>query len=169
MYNAEVQKHVKIGEQLLAMSSQDLETKLGMRNSLHRKKVLLALQAKQSGTTDQPGGLDHQWVVRWLDDVGLPQYKDTFLESRIDGRVLNFLTVDDLFQLKVTNLLHHLSIKRGIQVLRMNDFEPGCLKRRAANPEERDRRSLPTEVALWSNHRVSINYNKLLCIYSVAS
>ena len=36
--------------------------------------------------------------------------------SRVDGRVLNFLTVDDLFQLKVTNQLHHLSIKHGIQV-----------------------------------------------------
>ena len=36
---------------------------------------------------------------------------------RVDGRVLNFLTVEDLFQLKVTNQLHHLSIKRGIQVL----------------------------------------------------
>ena len=36
--------------------------------------------------------------------------------SRVDGRVLNFLTVDDLFHLKVTNQLHHLSIKHGIQV-----------------------------------------------------
>ena len=35
---------------------------------------------------------------------------------RVDGRVLNFLTVEDLFQLKVTNQLHHLSIKRGVQV-----------------------------------------------------
>ena len=57
-----------------------------------------------------------QWVTRWLDDVGLPQYKDSFLEARVDGRVLNFLTVDDLFQLKVTNQLHHLSLRRGIQV-----------------------------------------------------
>ena len=30
---------------------------------------------------------------RWLDDVGLPQYKDSFLEARVDGRkvfLLNF-------------------------------------------------------------------------------
>ena len=70
-------------------------------------------------------------MLRWLDDVGLPQYKDAFLEARVDGRVLNVLTVDDLFQLKITNQLHHLSIKRGIQVLRMRNFEQGCLKRRA--------------------------------------
>ena len=100
MYNAEVRRHIKIGEQLLALSSHDLESKLGMRSSLHRKKVLLALQAKQEQhnqqqqqqqqpdmplartTVDLPGRLDHQWVVRWLDDVGLPQYKDAFLEAR---------------------------------------------------------------------------------------
>lgn len=80
---------------------------------LCRKKILLALQAKQDSATskDLPGRLDHQWVVRWLDDVGLPQYKDAFLEARIDGRVLNFITVEDLFTLRVTNLLHHLSLR----------------------------------------------------------
>ncbi len=157
MYNAEVRKHVKLGEQLLALSSHDLEHKLGMRSSLHRKKVLLALQAKQDPSSiaqDLPGKLDHQWVVRWLDDVGLPQYKDAFLEARVDGRVLNFLTAEDLFQMRVTNLLHHLSVRRGIQVLRQSEFEPSCLRRRAASPEERDRTSAPPEVALWTNHRV---------------
>ena len=40
----------------------------------------------------------------------------------MDGRVLNFLTVDDLFQLKVTNQLHHLSLRRGIQVIGLLSF-----------------------------------------------
>ena len=103
-----------------------------MRNILHRKKILMALDArrkKEDGITYQDKDnensymrlnlerLDHQWVVRWLDDVGLPQYKDRFLESRVDGRVLNLLTVDDvLIGLRISNHLHHLSIKRGIQV-----------------------------------------------------
>jgi hypothetical protein len=64
------------------------------------------------------GILDYQWVIRWLDDVGLPQYKDRFLESRLDGRMLHLLTVGDLFQMRITNMLHHLSFKSGIQVLR---------------------------------------------------
>ena len=55
--------------------------------------------------------------------------------------------------LKVSNLLHHLSLRRGIQVLRQNGFSPSCLKRRAS-PEEKERNSLPIEVSLWSNHRV---------------
>ena len=101
-----------------------------MRNSLHRKKILIALQARKKkeecgnqSKTDinymslNLERLDHQWVVRWLDDVGLPQYKDRFLEARVDGRVLNLLTVDDvLIGLRISNQLHHLSIKRGIQV-----------------------------------------------------
>jgi len=153
MYSNEVKRHVKTGEQLATFTSSDLEVKLGVRHGLHRKKVMLALLAKMQKSEDPSGNLDHQWVVRWLDDVGLPQYKDAFLEARIDGRVLNFLTVDDLFQLKVTNLLHHLSLKRGIQVLRDNQFDPTCLKRRG-NPGERDSQIVHSDVALWTNHRV---------------
>ena len=112
------------------VNSYELETKLNMRNSLHRKKILIALHARrkkeESGNQNRTHSntmtlnlerLDHQWVVRWLDDVGLPQYKDRFLEARVDGRVLNLLTVDDvLIGLRISNQLHHLSIKRGIQV-----------------------------------------------------
>jgi len=29
----------------------------------------------------------------WLDDIGLPQYKDQFIEARIDGRMLHCLTI----------------------------------------------------------------------------
>lgn len=29
----------------------------------------------------------------WLDDIGLPQYKDQFNEGRVDGQMLRFLTV----------------------------------------------------------------------------
>ena len=35
---------------------------------------------------------------------------------QVDGRLLNLLTVDDLSFLRVSNLLHHYSIRRGIQV-----------------------------------------------------
>ena len=32
-------------------------------------------------------------ITGWLDDIGLPQYKDTFYDARVDGRVLHHLTV----------------------------------------------------------------------------
>ena len=77
------------------------------------------MKARQDANIEaSQGGLDHHWVTRWLDDVGLPQYKDTFFEARVDGRVLNVLTIEDLLcHMKITNLLHHLSIRRGIQVI----------------------------------------------------
>merc|ERR1712038_1741107 len=49
----------------------------------------------------------------------------------------------------VGSLLHHLSIRRAIQVLRQKNFDPNCLKRRSS-PEENDR----DVVQLWTNHRV---------------
>lgn len=37
----------------------------------------------------------------WLDDIGLPQYKDQFHESRVDGRMLQYLTVVRIFPFSV--------------------------------------------------------------------
>lgn len=44
-----------------------------------------------------------------------------------------FFLQDDLLSLKVVSVLHHLSIKRAIQVLRINNFEPNCLRRRPSD------------------------------------
>merc|ERR1712029_152160 len=149
MYNTDLKKHILVGSHLLKMTSNDLEAKLNMKSAMHRKKLSLALKDKKDKEGAQ-GGLDHHWVTRWLDDVGLPQYKDTFFEARVDGRVLNVLTIEDLLvHLKITNLLHHLSIRRGIQVLRQNNFAPDALKRRAIPGD-----SEAHNVSLWSNHRV---------------
>lgn len=32
-------------------------------------------------------------ISGWLDDIGLPQYKDQFHEARVDGRMIQYLTV----------------------------------------------------------------------------
>merc|ERR1719300_708732 len=151
-YCGEVQRHIGTGADLARLAGPDLEAKLGIRHPLHRKKLVLAMQAKVDTNRPDPAGeLDCAWVLRWLDDVGLPQYKDSFIEARVDGRLLNLLTVDDLSYLKISNLLHHYSIRRGIQVLRQNNFHPDCLKRRADG--EGDGGGC-AEVVLWTNHRV---------------
>ena len=148
-YCPDLQKNIGTGADLARLAGPDLEAKLGIKHPLHRKKLLLAMQAKVDTNRPDPAGeLDCGWVLRWLDDVGLPQYKETFLEARVDGRLLNLLTIDDLSYLKVTNLLHHFSIRRGIEVLRQNNFTADCLKRRAS-PEEGGE-----DVLLWTNHRV---------------
>lgn len=135
----------------------------------------------------------------WLDDIGLPQYKSHFDEARVDGRVLHYLTVvshpdltscciprdemahlsavsqEDLLSLKVGSVLHHLSIKRAIQVLRINAFAPNCLRRRPSDevshrttkkfplclnvsvtnlPSCWQNNITPAEICQWTNHRV---------------
>ncbi|XP_059834566.1 liprin-beta-1b isoform X3 [Hypanus sabinus] len=138
------------GQTLLHASQQDLEKELGIKHPLHRKKLQLALQAFGSEEEDNKGKLDYNWVTRWLDDIGLPQYKTQFDEGRVDGRMLHYMTVDDLLSMKVGSVLHHLSIKRAIQVLRINNFEANCLRRR---PSDENNIS-PAEVSRWTNHRV---------------
>ncbi|XP_046890380.1 liprin-beta-1b isoform X2 [Hypomesus transpacificus] len=141
---------ISSGQTLLQASQQDLEKELGIRHTLHRKKLQLALQALGSEEEDGKGRLDYSWVTRWLDDIGLPQYKTQFDEGRVDGRVLHYMTVDDLLSLKVGSVLHHLSIKRAIQVLRLNSYQPNCLRRRPSD----ENNITPAEVSQWTNHRV---------------
>uniref|UniRef100_H3D541 PPFIA binding protein 1a n=1 Tax=Tetraodon nigroviridis TaxID=99883 RepID=H3D541_TETNG len=149
LYGAQCHGWLQSGQTLLQASQHDLEKELSMRQPLHRKKLRLALQALGSHD-DLRGKLDHNWVTRWLDDIGLPQYKSHFEEARVDGRVLHHMTVEDLLSLKVGSVLHHLSIKRAIQVLRINAFAPNCLRRRPSD----ENNVTPAEICQWTNHRV---------------
>ncbi|NWW68486.1 LIPB2 protein, partial [Ifrita kowaldi] len=141
---------VTSGHTLLTATPQDMEKEMGIKHPLHRKKLVLAIKAINAKQDEKSAQLDHIWVTRWLDDIGLPQYKDQFHESRVDGRMLQYLTVNDLLFLKVTSQLHHLSIKCAIHVLHVNGFNPHCLRRR---PVEENNIS-PSDVVQWSNHRV---------------
>uniref|UniRef100_A0A669R1R4 PPFIA binding protein 2 n=1 Tax=Phasianus colchicus TaxID=9054 RepID=A0A669R1R4_PHACC len=141
---------VTSGHTLLTATPQDMEKEMGIKHPLHRKKLVLAIKSINTKQDEKSAQLDHIWVTRWLDDIGLPQYKDQFHESRVDGRMLQYLTVNDLLFLKVTSQLHHLSIKCAIHVLHINSFNPHCLRRR---PVEESNVS-PSEVVQWSNHRV---------------
>ncbi|XP_063800570.1 liprin-beta-2 isoform X5 [Pseudophryne corroboree] len=141
---------VSTGHTLLTATPQILEKELGIKQPLHRKKLQLAVNAISTKKDEKSGQLDHMWVTRWLDDIGLPQYKDQFHESRVDGRMLQYLTVNDLLFLKVTSQLHHLSIKCAIHVLHANQFSSNCLRRRPADENNLS----PSEVVQWSNHRV---------------
>uniref|UniRef100_A0A8C2EBC5 PPFIA binding protein 2a n=1 Tax=Cyprinus carpio TaxID=7962 RepID=A0A8C2EBC5_CYPCA len=141
---------VDSGQTLLSATPQELEKEICIKHPLHRKKLQLALRAFSNKTMEKSSELDHIWVTRWLDDVGLPQYKDQFYESKVDGRMLQYLTVNDLLFLKVTSQLHHLSIKCAIHVLHVNKFNPNCLRRRPGD----ENKTSPSEVVQWSNHRV---------------
>ncbi|KAJ4938528.1 hypothetical protein JOQ06_003141 [Pogonophryne albipinna] len=141
---------VTSGDTLLSSTMQDIEKEPAIKNPLHRKKLQLAIKTISSKQPDKSAELDYIWVTRWLDDIGLPQYKDQFNEGRVDGQMLQFLTVNELLFLKVTSQLHHLSLKSAIHVLHVNKFNSNCLKRRPSNQNQ----LAPSEVVQWSNHRV---------------
>ncbi|XP_065360803.1 liprin-beta-2 [Calliphora vicina] len=149
----------------------DIEKELCLKSPLHRKKIELAIDELTCKETDplslKAAHLDVGWVMRWLDDIGLPQYKDSFLQAKIDGRMLHHLTMEDLVQLHVTSCLHISSLRRAIQCMRETEWNPDCLIRRstkitkrnsselnenASNVEEHDT-SLEF-IALWTAHRV---------------
>ncbi|XP_075998100.1 liprin-beta-2b isoform X5 [Genypterus blacodes] len=138
------------GQTLLMATPQDREKVLAIKNPLHRKKLHLAIKTVSTKEAEKSSELDHIWVTRWLDDIGLPQYKDQFNDGRVDGQMLQYLTVNELLFLKVTSQLHHLSIKCAIHVLHVNKFNPNCLRRRPGNEGQ----FTPNEVVQWSNHRV---------------
>lgn len=162
------------GEQLANSSDIQLEKMLQLKNHFHLKKLRLAIKIVNK-TADEltmcSSKLDYLSVSKWLDDIGLPQYKELFLENRIDGPVLHHLTVQDLNRLKINTQLHHSSIKTGILILRMNGFDQNCLIRRAlptnvsqlnSDSNHQTNNSIlesthvydPTEVALWTSFRV---------------
>ena len=89
-------------------------------------------------------------LSEWLDDIGLPQYKDIFHEAKVDGRMLYHLNSEDIHNLSIHSELHYLSIKRAIHVLRLNNFDTQCLRRRPSGDERLDK----SEVMLWTNHRI---------------
>jgi len=112
----------------------EVDKGLGITNHLHGKKLRLAL-SELNGDCDKvtkaAAKLDYLWVARWLDDIGLPQYKDAFIDARVDGRVLNYLTIEDLLSMGIKIVLHHSSIRCGIKVLRSINFDLQLLKRRS--------------------------------------
>ncbi|XP_076297800.1 liprin-beta 1 isoform X3 [Lasioglossum baleicum] len=151
-YAGELKRWGATGAKLLECSSQQIEKELEIKNVLHKKKLLYAIESEKSDGADFLGSdkMDNAAVLRWLDDIGLPQHKEAFQNGKIDGRMLHRLTTEDLLNLGVNAQLHAASLRRGIQVLRELYFEFDNLERRSTNDNGAD----GGNVHLWTNHRV---------------
>ncbi|XP_039745592.1 liprin-beta-1 isoform X4 [Pararge aegeria] len=154
---------------LLASASHSaIEKELAIKHPLHKKKIVLALNDLLGGHGDPlltaAGRLDTAWTLRWLEDVGVCGARAAAADAALDGRGLHRLTHTDLHtHLRVAHALHALSIRRGIQVLRDNKFNPETMIRRAPEAEvvevsvegEQETAKTPAaELARWSSHRV---------------
>lgn len=142
-------KWLKVGEDLIVCAPQDIDKELNLRSPLHRKKIILAMNDIADLDSDDflknAGRLDTAWVLRWLDDLGLPQYKDEFMAARVDGRVLHRLTYDDLALMHINSCFHIASLKSGIKLLREQNFNPDCLIRRLGEIEV-------DKIVYWTSH-----------------
>ncbi|WKY14304.1 hypothetical protein Q1695_000112 [Nippostrongylus brasiliensis] len=122
-YVPEVAKYVRSGRHFLNMNYHEYEVMLGIKNTLHRKRLGLLLRKIQEEVENPAYGWDIQKTQKWLEDIGLPQYKDVFTENMIDGLMFSALTAADLVEMRVLNAHHFLCICRSIEYLKMIDFK----------------------------------------------
>ncbi|XP_028163798.1 liprin-beta-2 isoform X3 [Ostrinia furnacalis] len=146
---------------IAAASPQTIDKELAVKHPMHKKKIVLALTDLLGGHGDPmltaSGQLDTAWALRWLEDIGVCGARGAASEAALDGRLLHRLSHSELHaHLRVTHALHALSIRRGIQVLRENKFNPETMIRRAVEGEATggEDGEPATGLARWSSHRV---------------
>lgn len=147
------------GKELISSSISEIDEKFKFKHWLHRKKLILAIQFEKDPNKlfdedkylAKARYLNTSWVLQWLDDIGLPQYKESFSLAAINGTLLNRLTKDDFLMMPFENSdLHFSSLRYGIKVLRKNNFDPECLIRRSNTNKNDD----DCNLSLWTTHRV---------------
>ncbi|CAK1578589.1 unnamed protein product [Parnassius mnemosyne] len=153
---------------IASASHNTIEKELAIKHPMHKKKILLAITDLLGGHGDPlltaAGRLDTAWALRWLEDVGVCGARGAAADAALDGRLLHRLAHAELHaHLRVAHALHALSIRRGIQVLRDNQFNPETMIRRAVEVETRQTSgdgesegegAGVAELARWSSHRV---------------
>nr|VZI40638.1 unnamed protein product [Spirometra erinaceieuropaei] len=130
---------VRTGADIIAANTKKLEQDLGISKPLHLKKLLIHVslrttnQLRASRETSYLPKIDPHpdfSVTAWLEDLGLLVYREVFEYELIDAYVLNELTLADLQNIGITNELHMLSLRRGLQLLRHINFDLSQLSRR---------------------------------------
>lgn len=136
MYADIIEHNIPSGERLATMISSPYNDELvniGILSTLHCKKLRLAVDEALHEYATPLEHLDHRWVAEWLRSVGLSQYQRHFHEGRIDGRMLNFITHEDLNLLEVLTPFHLVSLKRAIQAFRMCGYDKDYLVKPASD------------------------------------
>ncbi|KAI6239102.1 hypothetical protein M3Y99_00613300 [Aphelenchoides fujianensis] len=141
-YVPDAERNVRSGRHLLNMTNAELEKDL--------RCLLNCIERNTSNTLEPADRMDVHQVMLWLDDIGLPQYRDTFAENMIDGQMLLCLTVQDLVEMKIVTAMNHATIARGIQFLRSVDFtHQRMIKTFRADVAQMDK--CPDEVEKWAH------------------
>ncbi|XP_051965052.1 kazrin-A-like isoform X4 [Xyrauchen texanus] len=155
MYIRACADNVKSGKVLLVLTDDDLESVLGISNSMHRRKLRLAIEdyrdAESGHGLSKAADMDHHWVAQaWLTDVGLPQYSQFFHTHLVDGRLLSTLTCTDLEKhMHVSKKAHQKSLLLGIQLLHSLNFDKEILQSKRAECENQN-----VDPVVWTCHRI---------------
>uniref|UniRef100_A0A183CDS3 SAM domain-containing protein n=1 Tax=Globodera pallida TaxID=36090 RepID=A0A183CDS3_GLOPA len=79
---------VRSGRHLLSMLEADFETELGVRSALQRKRLKCMLdRIERNSETEAADKMDTNMVMLWLDQIGLPQLRDSFAENHVNGHI----------------------------------------------------------------------------------
>uniref|UniRef100_A0A183G503 SAM domain-containing protein n=1 Tax=Heligmosomoides polygyrus TaxID=6339 RepID=A0A183G503_HELPZ len=134
-YVPEVSKYVRSGRHFLNMNIHEYEIVLGIKSPLHRKRLNLLLRRIENDSENPAHGWDVQQTQKWLEDIGLPQYKEVFSENLIDGLMFPALTAADLTESIVTSypqpnaVVHwtHAATCEWLRKIDLAEFTPNLL------------------------------------------
>ncbi|GFN75877.1 kazrin [Plakobranchus ocellatus] len=154
MYAQNCLTNVKSGKVLLGLSDSELSAAMGVTNTMHRRKLRLAIEQHRNPDDIKymkASEMDSTWVAhRLLPDLGLPQYTGVFEEQLCDGHVLNTLTRRDLEKhFAVHRKFHQSSILHAVELMRRIDFNKEKLYHRRNTIEDKD-----TDLIVWTNERL---------------
>eukprot|EP00794_Sanderia_malayensis_P015133 gene15133-16689_t len=153
MYVKKCTQYIKSGRVLLQMADQELNSILGITNTMHKLKLKLALDDHRypDRKNISLSKVDHVWVsYTWLKDLGLSQYSGVFEKNLVDGRMVDTFTKKDLEKhFGMTKKLHQVSFFCGLHLLRKVKFDRDALYLRRSNCIDAD-----IDMAVWTNERL---------------
>jgi len=132
-----------------------------VNNPLHRLKLRLSIHEMVNVTSpiSPPstktalvfGDMNHFWIAsEWLANLGLPQYRYSFIENLVDARMLEHITKKDYTKyLKVVDGFHRTSLSCGTKCLQVLNYDRKYLEKRRREAETSEK-----DVLVWSNARV---------------
>jgi len=149
-------KFISNGKSLIQMNDAELEKAFALNNSMHRRKLRLAiddLKSPEKSKYPKLNDINTDWITtKWLKEIGLVQYASVFKLNLVDGRMLASLQKKDLEKhFGMQKRYHQTSLMLAIEFLRKHDFDIKKLKSMREDSQCRVSMNQFGDVNLWTN------------------